>query len=70
VVVPPTYAEARSFSGGFAAVRDDDGLWGFINRDFALVIDHMFVDVHYFNSDETCFVSREEGTFQLLRFMF
>ncbi|MBR2048763.1 MAG: WG repeat-containing protein [Oscillospiraceae bacterium] len=70
VVLEPQYANAKSFANGYAAVCNDEGLWGFITDDFELVIDYAYVDALYFTAAETCWVSLEEGTFQLLKFVF
>ena len=70
VVVEPEYSRAKSFSNGYAAVCNNVGLWGFINSEFKLVIDYEYIDTLYFNSNETCLVSKTENTMQLLHFMF
>lgn len=70
VVIEPEYAGAKSFSNGYAAVCNDEGLWGFIDDSNTLVIDYTYEDAFYFTKGETCMVSQEEGTVQMLRFMF
>ncbi len=70
VVCKPCYEKAKSFSNGYAAVSSDGELWGFINDDLKKVIDEQFIDTYYFNSDETCFISQKEGTYQIMGFMF
>ena len=56
VVIEPQYDEAKSFSGGLAAVKMN-GKWGFINKDGRTVIDYQFVNADYFTSEGLCFVS-------------
>jgi len=70
VKVEPTYACAKSFANGYAAVDTGSGLWGYIREDLTLVIDCTFMDAFYFNPDETCIVSNAEGTYQIMYFMF
>lgn len=70
VVVEPQYAGAKSFANGFAAVCNEEGLWGFINEANELVIDYAYLDACYFTPSGTCWVSQENGSFQLLEFMF
>jgi len=70
IVQEPAFYNARSFSSGFAAVANSEGLWGFVNSDFRLVIDYQYLYAHYFTSTGVCIVSTEEGTYQLIRFMF
>lgn len=59
VVLEPTYAAAKSFSGGLAGVSNGTS-WGFINRNGDLVIDYQFQDVDYFTEDGTCMVKTED----------
>jgi len=70
IVVKPKYANAKSFSNGYAAICDDGGLWGFINTDFKEIVPGKFVDAMYFTSNETCLVSQNGSAYQLLNFMF
>ena len=70
IIVEPKYQKAKSFSNGLAAVCNEKGLWGFINEQYELVIDYQFKEVHYFNQNKTCLVSKEEGMYQLMRFQF
>lgn len=60
IVIEPEYANARSFSNGLAAVQDDDGLWGFIDRTGRLVIDCIFTDTGYMSSTGVCPVRVDE----------
>ncbi len=69
VVCEPTYKCAKSFSNGMAAVSDGKK-WGFINNNNQLVIDYQFIDTDYFNSDNYCMVSLEEGAYQLMYLIF
>ena len=70
VLVEPCYTGAKSFANGYAAVCNEKGLWGAISSNYELVIDYEYLDVTYFNSAETCWVSTSAGTMQLLEFMF
>lgn len=70
IIVDPQYAKARSFANGYAAVCNEDNLWGFLNDKHELCIDYTYKDALYFNSNETCLVSTTENTVQLLHFMF
>lgn len=70
VAIEPTYADARSFASGYAAVANDEGQWGFITEENKLVIDYQFADALYFNGAEHAMVSQEPNTYQLLSFNF
>ena len=49
VVIPPTFANAESFSDDRSAVQNEEnGLWGFIDRGGNLVIDYKYQEVGYF----------------------
>ncbi len=58
VVIEPAYREARSFSGGLAAVSDGTA-WGFINRDNELAIDYCFKKVGSFTREGVCLVDED-----------
>lgn len=70
VIVEPKYTQAKSFSNKYAAVCGDNGLWGFVNDKYELVIGNKYMDAYYFTPGESCFISKDEGTYQLMRFMF
>lgn len=70
VVCEPQYAQAKSFANGYAAVCNEDGLWGYIKTSYDLVVDYQFADAFYFTSGETAMVTKTEGTYQLMHFMF
>lgn len=70
VVREPEFAGAKSFANGYAAVCNDQSLWGFIKEDYTLVVDYQFADAFYFTQAETCMVSKTTGTVQMLHFMF
>ena len=70
IIIEPQYTNARSFANGYAAVCNEDNLWGFLNDEHKLCIDYTYKDALYFNSNETCLVSTTENTVQLLHFMF
>ena len=70
IIIEPQYTKARSFANGYAAVCNENDLWGFLNDKNELCIDYTYRDALYFNSNETCLVSTTENTVQLLHFMF
>lgn len=47
LVIPYTYTKALDFSGGLAAVRDNNGKWGFVNKKGNLVIPYKYDGVSY-----------------------
>ena len=47
LVIPYTYTEAHDFSGGLAAVRNNNGKWGFVNKKGDLVIPYKYDGVSY-----------------------
>jgi hypothetical protein len=69
VVKEPEYFGARSFSNGLAAVKNADGLWGFVNDAFELVIPYEYLDADYFSAGGTCYVSAEPGVYRRLGFL-
>lgn len=64
-VIEPRYMQAKSFSGGLAAVFDGEA-WGFIDRTGALVIPCQFKDTGYFTSQGACPVSTVEGGYSMI----
>lgn len=70
IIIEPQYTNARSFANGYAAVCNENNLWGFLNDKYELCIDYTYKDALYFNGNETCLVSTTENTVQLLHFMF
>lgn len=70
VVVEPVYTKAKSFSHGMAAVQGEDGFWGFINKDYEIVIPTQYLDAGYFTSKETCMVSGTESNYQMQHYRF
>lgn len=65
-IIPPSYADAKSFSNGLAAVSNGE-YWGFINTDGILVIDYIFYGADYFNTEGCCMVETGQGTnYQLI----
>ena len=69
-VIAPAYDQARSFSGGVAAVCKD-GLWGFIDEEGQLVVDYQFADAGYFSpEDGSCPVQLEaDGSYQMIQWV-
>lgn len=70
VLVEPKYPKARSYSNGYAAVADKNGLWGFIDERGWLAVEYGFRDVMYFTDLRTCFVNREGDSWRLLSFRY
>lgn len=68
-VIEPEYKQARSFSGGLAAVFDGTG-WGFINKKNRIVIDCQFRDVGYFTDKGVCPVSTLDEQFYMITLRF
>lgn len=64
-IIPPVFANAKSFSNGLAAVFDGE-YWGFINEEGKLVVDYVFLNADYFNSKGKCMVETGEDVWQLL----
>jgi hypothetical protein len=48
MLVQPKYAEMMAFSEGLAAFLNEDGNWGFLNRDLEIAIEPRFVNVNFF----------------------
>ena len=67
-LTPPSYEQARSFSGGVAAFCRD-GLWGFVDEEGEEVVEAQFVETGYFDpKDGSCPVQWEEGSgWQMIR---
>ena len=70
VVCEPKFDNARSFSGGMAAIADDRGLWGFVNRSYKVEVECEYNEAYYFNDSGVAMVKATDETYQLLRFMF
>lgn len=64
-VIEPQFQEARSFSGGLAAVSDGNQ-WGFINEKGTLAIDYQFQDAGYFSAEGACPVSTVDGEYHMI----
>ena len=68
-VIKPTYAKAKSFSGGVGAVYDG-AQWGFINAAGEIVIAYQYSDAGYFNDSGCCPIQSEEGGYwRLLKWL-
>lgn len=65
VVLEARYQQARSFSGGLAAVYDGNK-WGFINEQGELAIVCQFLDVGYFTAKGACPVSTVDGQYHMI----
>ncbi|WP_108867663.1 WG repeat-containing protein [Aquimarina aquimarini] len=58
-----SYKEAKSFSNGLAAVRNNDtGLWGYINSNGKIVIPFLYENARYFMEKYAC-VEKNETAF-------
>lgn len=69
IVIEPQYEQAKSFSGGLAAVFNGDQ-WGFINENGELAIDYQFLETGYFTAEGTCPVSTVDGGFYMITLRF
>lgn len=65
IVLEARYQQARSFSGGLAAVYDGSK-WGFINEQGELAIACQFLDVGYFTAKGACPVSTVDGQYHMI----
>lgn len=70
VVCAPSFDCAKSFSNGFAAIREGRTLWGYVNEGFDKVIDCEYTDALYFNASLKSWVGSPGGAYQLLGFTF
>lgn len=68
-VIEPVFQNAKSFSGGLAAVYDG-AAWGFINTSGAVVIEYNFLTADYFTPDGVCFVSLANDQYYLIKLRF
>ncbi|MBR1476544.1 MAG: WG repeat-containing protein [Lachnospiraceae bacterium] len=68
ILIEPAYENARSFSGGVAAVCKD-GLWGFIDRNGEYVIEPEYLDAGYFDTSAgTCpVIVQETNVYRILK---
>jgi len=64
-IISPQYEDARSFSNGFAAVKQDEK-WGYINLQGEMVIEPQFIDVRDFTASGSALVL-VGGDWRLLR---
>ncbi len=64
-VIAPVYSGAKSFSAGLAAVYNGE-TWGFIAENGDVVIDYVFEEAYYFDSDGSCMVKTAEGVYKLI----
>ena len=56
VVIEPQFAEAKSFSGGLAAVSNGEA-WGFIQKNGTPVLEYRYANASYFTNDGICAVA-------------
>ena len=61
VVLEPAYEDARSFSKGYAAVKEN-GKWGYINTDGEWLIPAQFETAGPVSRAGTAFVGNSAGT--------
>lgn len=62
IVKSKDFYDAKKFSNGLAAVREQQSNWGFINKDFQLIIPYQFDDVEPF-SEGLSFVCKDNSYF-------
>ena len=63
MAIEPEYDEAKSFSGGVAAVCTNDK-WGFINGNGTLVIDYLLDEAGYFDANGCCLAITNDSDVQ------
>ena len=51
VIVEAKYSEILCFNEGLAAFLNDDGKWGFMNKDLKVVIKPEFLNINFFKPD-------------------
>lgn len=70
VVVEPRFRAAKSYANGLAAVCENGDRWGYVDERGQVVIACDFLDAFYFDKSNVSMVSKSDGTYQLLRFLF
>lgn len=65
IIIEPQFQQAKSFSGGLAAVSNGDQ-WGFIDLKGEIVVDFQFLDVGYFTKEGACPISTVDGEFHMI----
>ena len=63
-LIAPQYADAHSFSGGYAAVQNSEGLWGYINPYGELKIDYRYSEAGDFKDGFA--VSMKDGSWYIV----
>jgi hypothetical protein len=51
VMIEPKYVEMMGFSEGLAAFMNEEGMWGFLDKDLAVAIPAQYYGVHFFKGD-------------------
>lgn len=69
IKIEPKFAEARSFSNGYAAVKDND-VWNFADTAGNTVIITNATDVGYFNPNGYCMLQFDNGYWTYIRMYF
>ena len=69
VVIEPSFAEARSFSNGLAAIYDGNA-WGYINARAEMAIDCQYLKAEYFSKNGVAMVSTYENLYNLIKLRF
>lgn len=69
IMIEPRYQQAKSFSGGLAAVSNGEK-WGFINEKGEIAIDFQFQSAGYFTNGGACPVSTVDGQFHMITLRF
>ena len=63
-LIAPQYADAHSFSGGYAAVQNSEGLWGYIDPYGELKIDYRYSEAGDFKDGFA--VSMKDGSWYIV----
>lgn len=61
VIIKPEYTEAKSFSNGFAAVKNGE-YWTLINSDKQVVADDEILEIGYVTKSGTCMVKQKDNS--------
>lgn len=69
IAIAPTFAAAKSYSNGLAAVSDGE-LWGFADKAGEVVIGYQFYDADYFTNAGLCAVSLNGENFVFIQLRF
>lgn len=61
VIIEPKYKEAKSYSNGFAAVKQDE-YWVLMNKDQVVIADDEILEIGYVTKGGTCMVKQKDNS--------